>query len=478
MKRFVAIQTLILGLFVLLGNGIRSIGTMSLSVSQGEFASFLDISVEKTDVLVEVLLGGAVVALALAPFMISFRTARRVAVIAAFLAAACYAAVGITMHVDPALDLREIIVIASFALGGFAVAFFAPLAQLSITMLDSNKQRAILTTVWTAAQPIAFLIAPQMVRYVAFDIGTGNYFLMLAAMPLLFLLIVPLVFDGKERNEEAVRNAVPWRPLTIFILAVVIFEAWTTSNSLAGIGSLFSLILMASFLAISAYILSQRQRWAPQGAALPSTAIFLLVVLFILEIPTTGLYEGAYLVRHLCSAEVITDRATFGAASQVAAVFLTGALLARWPALQSPLIALSILLLLIGAVATVFYPLQGTDVPLFYTSKIFSAAGMGMVTTVIVSSVVSSGSGNRLVMLAPAFVIMFGTEVGIEIMEMIFQTVKLLGMAEAIAYQTVFFAQVAAVLVALGLFLGQALLGVARRAEAAAEAARPKIVVA
>lgn len=468
MKKFFAIQTLILGLFVLLGNGIRSIGTMSLSVSQGEFASFLDISVEKTDVLVEVLLGGAVVALALAPFMISFRTARRVAVISAFLAAACYAAVGITMHVDPALDLRELIVIASFALGGFAVAFFAPLAQLSITMLDSDKKRAILTTVWTAAQPIAFLIAPQMVRYVAFDIGTGNYFLMLAAMPLLFLLIVPLVFDGTERDEEAVRKAVPWKPLTIFILAVLLFEAWTTSNSLAGIGSVFSLALMGGFLAISAYMLSQRRQWLPEGAALPSTAIFLLVVLFILEIPTTGLYESAYLVRHLCSAEVITDRATFGAASQVAAVFLTGALLARWPALRNPLLGLSILLLLVGAIATVFYPIQGTDVPLFYISKIISAAGMGMVTTVIVSAAVASSSGNKLVMLAPAFVIMFGTEVGIEVMEIIFQTVKLAGLDEATAYQTVFFAQVAAVLVALGLFLSRMLIDLLRRADSSA----------
>ena len=61
MKQFLAIQTLILAVFVLLGNGIRSIGTMSLAVSQSEFASFLDISVEKTDILVEVLLGGAVI---------------------------------------------------------------------------------------------------------------------------------------------------------------------------------------------------------------------------------------------------------------------------------------------------------------------------------------------------------------------------------------------------------------------------------
>lgn len=465
MKQFFAIQTLILGLFVLLGNGIRSIGTMSLSVSQGEFASFLDISVEKTDVLVEVLLGGAVIALALAPFMISFRSARRIAVVSAFLASACYAAVGITMHIDPALDLREIIVIASFAMGGFAVAFFAPLAQLSITMLDSNRKRAILTTVWTAAQPIAFLIAPQLVRYVAFDIGTGNYFLILAAMPLLFLLIVPLVFDRVQPDDETVRAAVPWKPLTIFILAVLFFEAWTTSNSLAGIGSVVSLTLMAIFLAIGAYMVLQRHQWMPQGASLPSTAIFLLLVLFILEIPTTGLYESAYLVRHFCSAEVITDRATFGAASQVAAVFLTGALLARWPGLRNALLGLSIALLLVGAVATVFYPSMGIDVPLFYISKIISAAGMGMVTTVIVSAAVASGSGSKLVMLAPAFVIMFGTEVGIEVMEIIFQTTKLAGLDETTAYQTVFFAQVAAVLVALGLFLGQMLLRVLSRSE-------------
>lgn len=472
MKQFLAIQMLILGLFVLLGNGIRSIDTMSLAVSQGEFASFLDISVEKTDVLVEVLLGGAVIALALAPFMISFRTARRIAAVSALAAAACYAAVGITMHIDPSLDLREMLVIASFALGGFAVAFFAPLAQLSITMLDSDRKRAILTTVWTAAQPIAFLVAPQLVRYVAFDIGTGNYFLMLAALPLLFLVIVPLVFDGAEGNRDAVRQTVPWKPLAVFILAVLMFEAWTTSNSLAGIGSTISLVLMAGFLAVGAYMLSQRRQWLPRDASLPSAAIFLLVVLFILEIPTTGLYESAYLVRHFCSAEVITDRATFGAASQVASVFLTGALLARWPGLRNYLLGLSMLLLLAGAVATVFYPAMGTDVPLFYISKVVSAAGMGMVTTVIVSAAVASSGGNRFVMLAPAFVIMFGTEVGIEVMEIIFQTTKLFGWDEAMAYQTVFFAQVAAVLAALGLFLGQLMLVVARRSVPAPAAMR------
>jgi MFS family permease len=466
MKQFLAIQTLILGLFVLLGNGIRSIGTMSLSVSQSEFASFLDISVEKTDVLVEVLLGGAVIALALAPFAISLRTARRVAVASAFLASAGYAAIGITMHVDPSLDLREIIVIASFALGGFAVAFFAPLAQLSISMLDGERKRAILTTVWTAAQPIAFLIAPQLVRYVAFDIGTGNYFLLLAALPLIFLAIVPFVFDRAQAEEPTVRTAIPWKPVTVFILAILAFEAWTTSNSFVGIESAISLTLMAAFLVISGYMLSQRRKWVPENTDLPRATIFLLAVLFILEIPTTGLYESAYLVRHLCSSDLITTRATLGAASQIAAVFLTGALLARWPSMRHSLLGLSILLLLAGAVATVFYRYQGTDVPLFYMSKMISAAGMGMATTVIVAAAVAASGSNKLVMLAPAFIIMFGTEVGIEVMEIIFQSSKLAGLDETAAYQAVFMAQVVAVALALLLAANRALVHVAGRGKA------------
>lgn len=460
MKQFLLIQTLILGLFVLLGNGIRSIGTMSLAVSQSEFASFLDISVEKTDVLVEVLLGGAVIALALAPFAISMRTARRAAVFSAILASACYAAIGITMHVDPSLDLREVIVIASFALGGFAVAFFAPLAQLSISMLEGERKQALLTTIWTAAQPIAFLIAPQLVRFVAFDIGTGNYFLILAALPLLFLAIVPLIFDGKHPEEPVVRSSVPWKPMVFFIVAIVAFEAWTTSNSLAGIDSVISLSLMAVFVVLTVYMLTQRRKWMPQDSSLPSTAIFLLVVLFILEIPTTGLYESAYLVRHLCSSDLITNRATLGAAAQIAAVFASGAILARWSSMRNVLVGLAILLLLAGAVGTVFYRYQGTDVPLFYISKMLSAAGMGMATAVIVSAAVAASAGNRFVMLAPAFVIMFGTEVGIEIMEIIFQSTKLAGFDEATAYQAVFFGQVAAVIVALGVTLNRALVHV------------------
>jgi hypothetical protein len=430
---------------------------MSLSVSQSDFASFLNISVEKTDVLVEVLLGGAVIALALAPFAISLKSARRVAALSAFLAALSYGAVGITMHIDPSLDLREIIVIASFALAGFAVSFFAPLAQLSITMIEGDRKRAILTTIWTAAQPIAFLIAPQLVRYLAFDIGIANYFLLLAVLPLVFLAIVPLIFDSRTAQEIKSPAPAPWGAVAILILVIFAFEAWTTANSFAGIDSAISRALMAVFLAATGYALTQRRKWMPQNTALPSTAIFLLVILFILEIPTTGLYETAYLVRHLCSADLIDNRATLGAASQIAAVFGSGVILARWPVMRNTLVGMSLLLLLIGAVLTVFYRYQEVDVSLFYISKVISAAGMGMATSVIVAAAVTASAGNRLVMLAPAFIIMFGTEVGIEVMEIVYQSARLAGTDETTAYQIVFLAQVVAVVLALGLAINRSL---------------------
>jgi uncharacterized membrane protein len=108
MKQLLLIEALILGVFVLLGNGIRSVGMTTVSVSQGEFASFLNISVHRTEILIEALLGGALIALVLAPFVLSRRSAVTIARNAALLAASCYAAIGITMYVNPSLLTREV----------------------------------------------------------------------------------------------------------------------------------------------------------------------------------------------------------------------------------------------------------------------------------------------------------------------------------------------------------------------------------
>jgi hypothetical protein len=460
LKQLILIETGLLALFILLGNGLRSVATMTVSVSQGEFASFLNISVERTDILIEVLIGGAVMALAVAPFVITSRSARRVCYVTAALASASYASVGLTMHWDPALNVREIIILASFCLGGFAISFFAPLAQLAISQAKTDREKSMLTTVWTAAQPIAFLIAPQLVKYVAFDIGTGNYFLVLAALPMLFLVIMPLVMPSKGKTSDA--NASPdaqtstppnWKLIGLFLLFVVSFEAWTTANSFFGVESIAGLGLMSVVIALACVLFLRVKAATPRDVQLPSDAIFLLVVLFILEIPTTGVYDTAYLVRHLCSSELIDDRATLGAASQVIMVFVAGALITRNAQWRERLWLIAMPCLLIASVATIFYPYPATDAALFYWTKMLSSIGIGVATTIVVGAVIASANGNKLIALAPAFVIMFGTEVGIELLEITFQLAKLAGLGVTEAYQMVFVVQVSAVLLGTALLI-------------------------
>ncbi|PWV95622.1 hypothetical protein DFR52_10917 [Hoeflea marina] len=457
MKRLLALQGLILAVFVLLGNGLRSISTTTVSVSQSEFASFLNISVEKTDVLIELLLGGAVIALAVAPFVLTVRNARKVAVIFAIITTICYAMVGITMLLDPALDVREIVVIASFAFSGFSVAFFAPLAQLAINGEEDPATRARLTTVWISAQPIAFLLTPQLVKYVAFDIGTGNYFLILAAMPMVFLLFIPFVFGRAEATaiaSSAPPEAAPaWKRVLPLVIAILAFEAWTASNSFVGIASPISLAFLGLFILICVALYSRQKHLTRGAAAVPPLAVFLLGMLFVLEIPTTGFYDTAYLVRHLCSSDLIDNRATLAAASQILAVFGTGAVLVRNPNWGINMLALSLPLLLAGMVAIYFYPYQDINVSLFYVSKVLSSIGIGMATASVIGIVAGMAAQNRIIALAPAFIIMFGTEAGIEILEVVFQSSKLAGLETTHAYQAVFAVQIAAVLVAIGLML-------------------------
>lgn len=455
MRRLLFIEAMILGLFVLLGNGIRSVGMTTVSVSQGEFASFLNISVHRTEILIEALLGGALIALVLAPFIISKHSALRIARNAALLAAFCYAVVGITIHICPGLLTREVVVIASFAFAGFAVAFFAPLAQLAIADVESEKSRVALTTVWTAAQPIAFLITPQLVKYVAFDIGVGNFFLILAALPLLFLALMPFVFlkpDQQTTSYQTVKpeTAVPWNRLSIIIGIILLFEAWTASVTLAGLLSPITMTFMASFMLAIALVVLGRKRLFPEasGAAkIPPQAVFLLLVLLLIQIPTTGLFDSAYLYRHLCSPTFMADRATAGAVCQIAGVFGAGALLVRWPNLRNPLLGAGLVLVFVGICLTALYPFRLDDTQLFTGSKMVVSLGMGIATAVLVSAVLKAAAGNSLIIMAPAFIIIVGTELGLETMEIVFELFELAGADENGAYQAVFMAQVAAMIV-------------------------------
>lgn len=66
-------------------------------------------------------------------------------------------------------------------------------------------------------------------------------------------------------------------------------------------------------------------------------------------------------------------------------------------------------------VAIYFYPYQEINVPLFYISQMLSS--IGMATAAVIGVVAGLGAQSKIVALAPAFIIMFGTEIGIEILE-------------------------------------------------------------
>ncbi len=439
-------------LFVFLGNALKSVVASTVFVSEAELASFLNISVEKTQLVVELLIGSAVMALAVAPFILNPRSARRIAFIASAVAVAAYASLGLVMLAEPSLAVRELTVLLAFSIGGFSVAFFAPLAQIAINGVDDEKRRVLLTTLWTSAQPIAFLLTPQLVKYVAHDIGLAKYFLGFAAFPLAYLVLSTLVLKrqpvaaAQAAQGDGARLAVS--TVILLLASILAFEVWTMFNTLLGLTSVVSLAFMLAFVAIAGYSALHIRRQPRTGPLLPRRAALLLACLFILEIPTTGFYDTTYLVTHLCSSALIADRASLGAFAQIAAVFAGGAAYVRWPALLPYLVGGGLVATLAGVVGYAWYPKVAVDESFFYLTKMVAGAGVGVVTTVVVAVVMGSGRNNPLVALLPALVIMFGTEFGLELLEIVFQVAKLTGRDDSGAYAAVFAAQIAAAVLA------------------------------
>lgn len=452
MMRLLGLFGLVQICFVFLGNALKSVVTSTVFTEEGTFASFLNISVDKTGILIELLIGSAVLALAVTPVILTPRRARAITLWAAGMSVVSFGLLGLVMIVNPALDVRELAVICTFILGGFCVAFFAPLAQQAINANPDQSSRVALTTVWTAAQPVAFLITPQLVKYVAQDVGTGRFFLGFAVLPLLFMLLSRWVFPAKPQDVgDAAQSPVLSRTaLGLIFFSLISFEAMTASISFVGLVAPVSLGLMGLFLlAVALGVGYYLKLDSGQRMNLPPVAFLLLLALFILEMPTTGLYDTAYLVRHLCSSTLIEDRATLGAAAQILTVFLAGGIFARKAKSLPYLIGVGTLLLLIGTVGYTYYPDLLIDADFFYISKMIASAGMGMVTAVIVAQVMAACKDNPLMVLLPAFVIMFGTEFGLELLEILFEGVKLMGYGEIVAYRFVFVAQIILVLLAV-----------------------------
>lgn len=440
--------------FVFLGNALKSVVTSTVFTSEADFASFLNISVDQTGILIELLIGSAVLALAITPFILTPDRARKIATYMALLSVVSYGCLGAVMIIAPSLYVREIMVLTAFSVGGFCIAFFAPLAQMSINSLSSEKDRVFLTTIWTSAQPIAFLITPQLVKYVSHDVGTGNFFMGFAVLPIAFLLLSRWVLVIPENSEKELLKE-PKKTFSRVTIATIFgfllsFEAWTASISFRGLLDPISLTISGLFLISIFVVIGQFiTRKKDKSHNLPPVALLLLLALFILEFPSTGFYDTAYLVRHLCASGLIEDRVSLGAAAQISTVFIAGAIYVRWLRSLSLLIIGGLGLLLAGTIGYSYYPDLSTNASFFYTSKILASAGMGALTTVVISYVMATCRANPIMALLPAFVIMFGTEFGLEILEIIFQFAELTGHDEVASYRLIFNAQIAFVLLSI-----------------------------
>lgn len=438
-----------LGMAALLGNGLKSIITSTLFISEGAFASFLTISVERTNFIVELIVGSMVIALALAPLLITQRRAPYLAALASILAAAAFAGLGLLFNAQPSLPVRELGVALSFVAGGLSLGLLAPLAQFHISSLDDDKAQGMLTTLWSFATPFAFLVTPQLVNYTAHDIGIGNFFLIFAALPLVYLAVALPSLRGIARQDSSAREgqrALDRHSILLFVGSVLAFQIATALGTLVGWGSVATLVALAVFGGALVVTATHMHRVKPL-TGIPNTPLLLLLGLFLLQIPTTGFFDTVYLVRHLCSASLIADRASIGALGQAVAVLLAGALVARNAALAVPLIAASLPLVFLGIAGYAFYPTVPEDW-LFIGARLATSIGMGLVTATVVVTATRQADRYALLALLPAGAIMIGTEAGLELLEIAFAVAKVLGASTFGAYRVVFLLQIAAVAVA------------------------------
>ena len=191
---------------------------------------------------------------------------------------------------------------------------------------------------WTGATPAGFLLAPQAVKLLLPALGLGYYFAGLAVLPLLMagvLAALPWLVARSDVHGSAASGFAP-RVALAFVALVVAFELWTAAGGVAGYTRPVTLGLMAACLVAAAgFVHAWRSSARPQALAGPTT--WLLAALFVLQMPTTGFFDTAFLVQRQHPQGFISDRATFAAAAQIAGTIVAGALVHRWPAAERTL---------------------------------------------------------------------------------------------------------------------------------------------
>ena len=192
--RGIAFPVAALGGIALFGNGLKSIVSSSVLVSEAQFGEFLRISVERTGLLLESIMAGMVIALAVCPILLQRSSPRTLGIVACAIAAAAFAAFGLVEMSQPGIWVRDVVAFVCFTLGAGALACLAPASQALIAGdAIATTARGAITTVWTGAAPAGFLAAPQLVKFVLPVLGLGGYFLAFSVLPVVVLVLLVLV---------------------------------------------------------------------------------------------------------------------------------------------------------------------------------------------------------------------------------------------------------------------------------------------
>jgi hypothetical protein len=443
-ERSIAFPLVAVAGIALFGNGLKAIVSSSVLVSEAQFAQFMRISLEHTGLLMESIMAGMVIALGVCPILLQRISPRTLGIGASAIAAAAFAAFGLVEMAQPGGWVREWAVFACFTLGAGALACLAPASQALIASATvATSARGPMTTVWTGAAPAGFLAAPQLVKFVLPVLGLGGYFLAFSVFPVVVLVLLVLVVyvQAPERAAAASGDQLPTRVLLSFVGVVAAFELWSTLGSLNGYvrpATWAGLAVLAACLALFARSLHR--------AALPAAALgksrWLLAALFLLELPTTGFFDTAYLFGNGMAQGFIADRSTLAAASQIAGTVLAGLLRHGRPDREWRLLVLSTAITIAGVVSTAAYPWLGEDRAWFLFTPALQGFGAGALTGLLVLAVMRDAVTHPVLAALPSLAILFGTEFGLELLQLVFAAARGAGQDPHGAYATVFAAEV------------------------------------
>ena len=246
--------------------------------------------------------------------------------------------------------------------------------------------------------------------------------------------------QSPARAASATASPLPTPLLLAFVGVIAAFELWSTLGSLQGYlrpATWMGLAVLALSLAMFAHAL----RATVLPAAVLGNSGWMLAALFLLELPTTGFFDTAWLFSIRMPQGFIADRSTLAAASQIAGTVLVGLLVHRRPDLERQLLLGAAAIVIAGVLSIAVYPWIGEARSYFLFTPALQGFGTGALTALLVLAVMRDAVRRPVLAALPSLAIMFGTEFGLEMLELVFAAARGAGKDLNGAYATLFAAQ-------------------------------------